>query len=335
MKPSSSKSEGTENFRRFVNNYLQYDHQWSKDHAEKNQRLLDLAKLCDQSSMDMSNMVNTLMRSIALIQSEVQWRIPQDVENMRKLTTTSPNENIRQLEVIANLPKFQIIMLEELCRRQNYETTIMKKIKAFKDEMNELRTSETQNRKEFMDEHGSLLPPFFYELVPSLRSKPDFVDVAVSSCGIDTTMLPIKMQDIVNFVEELPSDFMDLKAQMSQRLQIDSKKLSADDVSSVQMMMDRQEDQDVISANTELSTCIRRVETSEKSIQNAPELVVHSGVQVSGDEKLSQLEEENQILKMQLAELQSILDNQSTLDTQQVRYRLITRFIFALSSFCV
>lgn len=297
--------EGVAILQRHVDNYLRCEHEWPGDHHEKKIHLRDLAKVCEQSSTDIENLVNGTMRNIAALQTELQLKVANDVDHLRRLTTTSANENIRQLEIIANLPKIQIVLLQEIIRRQHYQIVVNKKIESFKEEMKSLRSHETLERKEFLTQHGSLLPPFFFEFLPSLKFKPDFVDVTTSAVhNPDVSVSLLTVEDVLDFVETLPSVLDELKVEFKNSLQQN-------------LVVDRAGDQISSVDSTNATVCLpsiveresKSVNTSVMSFQNTA-IPADNAVQAALNDQLLQLEKENQMLKLQISELQSILDAQ-------------------------
>ncbi len=262
--------------RELLERFFLYDSQFSSDHEAKKSQLLIFAKLIENSGVDISSMVNSTMCSVAALQTELQLKLAGDVDHMRKLTTTSPNENIRQLDAIANLPRSQILLLQELERRQNYRDEVLKKVSILRDVMMDMRSSEIAHRKEFLTHIGSQLPPLFFEIIPSLTHKPIFVEMTLS--GDDLTVPFIETGEIVTFLQELPSELANLKGIMLQQIQEES---SPD-------------------------------HTCNKSIQTGSTILEKSLIQTSNELeiRLANLEEENNKLKLQISELQFNLDQQ-------------------------
>ncbi len=158
--------------------------------------------------METVALVNRVMQSITTLQSQLKFELRKDVDRAR-LFAISQNENIRQLEIVANLPKNQVQLLLELKRRKQYESKVADRINKLKEELTSMREIETVKRKQFLVECGSLLPPLFHECIPSLSHKPSFIEITDSS----SFPLPsVDNEEIEASLNDLPNEFAAWKA---------------------------------------------------------------------------------------------------------------------------
>ncbi len=188
--------------------YLRHEQQSSSDHDRKKEILRECVRKCEQAYMETVALVNRVMQSITTLQSQLKFELRKDVERAR-LFAISPNENIRQLEIVANLPKNQVQLLLELKRRKQYELIVADRINILKEELTNMREIETVKRKEFLVQCGSLLPPLFHECIPSLSHKPSLIDITYSS----SFPLPsVDNEEVEASLNDLPQEFASWKA---------------------------------------------------------------------------------------------------------------------------
>lgn len=141
---------------------------------------------------DISRNVYRMMRTVATIQTDIQFKLKKGLELMRKWRQ-GHNGYFQHLEHVANMPEAYHGFLHEVMRRQSFNEEFDFLIRDAVAGISSLRSSEILLREQFMARMGSHLPPIFFEVVPSLMAKPPFFTYTVT----DSEILPIvKSEDI-------------------------------------------------------------------------------------------------------------------------------------------
>jgi hypothetical protein len=113
------------------------------------------------------------MRQIALLQTDIQYKLKRDVDWMKKLSQ-GHNEYFVHLEQIEKLPVVYQHLLNEIVRRRNYNTLFEAEVVAASDKIAAFRREETKQREGFMQHYGLHLPPIFFKAIPTLKDKPPY-----------------------------------------------------------------------------------------------------------------------------------------------------------------
>lgn len=136
-------------------------------------RVRDAKAEIERSQNWLLRSIYRLMRQIALLQTDIQFKLKRDVEWMRKLTV-GHNEYFLHLEQIAKLPTLYQHLLNEIVRRRNYNALFENEVIAASERISTFRQEETKHREQFMQIYGLHLPPIFFKAIPTLKDKPPY-----------------------------------------------------------------------------------------------------------------------------------------------------------------
>lgn len=136
-------------------------------------RVRDAKSEIERSQNWLLRSIYRLMRQIALLQTDIQFKLKRDVEWMRKLTA-GHNEYFLHLEQIAKLPIVYQHLLNEIVRRRNYNALFENEVIAASERIANFRLEETKHREQFMQTYGLHLPPIFFKAIPTLKDKPPY-----------------------------------------------------------------------------------------------------------------------------------------------------------------
>ena len=133
------------------------------------------------------------MRQIAMLQTDIQYKLKQDVGWMKKLTQ-GHNEYFVHLEKIEKLPVIYHHLLNEIARRRSYNDLFEAEVIAASESISAFRSQETRQRELFMQKYGLHLPPIFFKAIPTLKDKPPYFSPTLT----DPQWLPEVGYDDVN-----------------------------------------------------------------------------------------------------------------------------------------
>mmetsp|Transcript_11502 Transcript_11502/g.17502 ORF Transcript_11502/g.17502 Transcript_11502/m.17502 type:complete len:689 (+) Transcript_11502:46-2112(+) len=112
-----------------------------------------------------------LMNSLWLIKSTIERRAEAGTKTLSRLANGN-NKHFHCFEVVEKLPETYDKFLEEIEIRDAYEKQFEEAVIAAQQHLYSLRNKEIRRRQNYISTFGALLPPFFFQAVPSLRSKP-------------------------------------------------------------------------------------------------------------------------------------------------------------------
>eukprot|EP01032_Pedospumella_encystans_P013316 gene13316-15338_t len=114
-----------------------------------------------------------LMRQIALLQTDIQYKLKRDVEWMKKLNS-GHNEYFLHLQNVTKLPIVYHHTLNEIVRRRSYNALFENEVVSASEKISSFRTEETKQREAFMQSYGLHLPSIFFRAIPTLKEKPPY-----------------------------------------------------------------------------------------------------------------------------------------------------------------
>lgn len=117
--------------------------------------------------------IYAVMRSIAQLQTDIQYRLKKDVDWMKKMTNGS-NEYFKHLEHLTALPTAYDNLLQEIVRRKAYNGVFTGEVTKAYEKISQFRTDEIKEREVFMTTYGLCLPPVFFKIIPTLKDKPPY-----------------------------------------------------------------------------------------------------------------------------------------------------------------
>mmetsp|Transcript_12482 Transcript_12482/g.17053 ORF Transcript_12482/g.17053 Transcript_12482/m.17053 type:complete len:708 (-) Transcript_12482:322-2445(-) len=120
-----------------------------------------------------------IMRKVGQLQSEFTHKLREEIEWMKKWTS-SRSDYFMKLKQIAGLPKVYSELLGELARRNHYNKVFDAEVGLFTEKVANMRANETKQREIFMSTFGRLLPPIFFESIPSLKEKPPYFSASLT-----------------------------------------------------------------------------------------------------------------------------------------------------------
>jgi hypothetical protein len=126
----------------------------------------------ESSRLGTLKMVFFTLRSIAEIQSEIQFKLKKDVDWLKKWISSSNDGYYTHLFHITELSSHYQAMLLEIRRRKRYDVELNQWIISTKKRLLEMNVAEVQHRETFMRQCGIYLPACFFKLYPSLKEKP-------------------------------------------------------------------------------------------------------------------------------------------------------------------
>lgn len=151
-------------------------------------------KLFEQTKTDMNKKMYNFMRTLSTIQSEMQNNLKQRLKLLKKYSE-GHNQYFQHLENVINFPRAYEKLLIELMRRKSFNRNFEHVIMAESNHIAKLRAEETNKREQFMSSYGINLPHIFFEMIPSLKSKPPYY-----SPSMTLELLP-EISDTENNVE--------------------------------------------------------------------------------------------------------------------------------------
>lgn len=136
-------------------------------------RVRDVKNEIERSQNWLLGAIYRSMRQIALLQTDIQYKLKRDVDWMKKLTQ-GQNEYFLHLEQIEKLPIIYQHLLNEIVRRRNYNVLFESEVIAASEKIAAFRREETRQREGFMQHYGLHLPPIFFKAIPTLKDKPPY-----------------------------------------------------------------------------------------------------------------------------------------------------------------
>jgi len=125
-----------------------------------------------KTSMNMKMVLN--LRSLSKLQSEMQNDLKKRLKLLQKYVN-GHNQYFQHLINLNQLPKNYEQLLVEIERRRCFNIFFDKSVTVESNRIATLRSEETKNREIFMTVFGGAnLPPVFFEMIPSLQSKPPY-----------------------------------------------------------------------------------------------------------------------------------------------------------------
>lgn len=147
-------------------------------------------RVIELSKSRMNSKLFTFMKSLSQLQSEMQ-QFKRKIKLLKKYVGGS-NEYFNHLKQVIDLPQAYEQLLLEILRRTEFNNFFNSEVTRDSTRIAGIRAEETKKREQFMRCAGNL-PPIFFDMIPSLRSKPrDFT----CSFNTESQWLPnIKAED--------------------------------------------------------------------------------------------------------------------------------------------
>jgi hypothetical protein len=171
-------------------------------------RLVEVLKEeTENSRLGTLKMVFFTLRSIAEIQSEIQFKLKKDVDWLKKWISAANDGYYTHLFHITELSNYYHSMLLEIRRRKRYDNELNQWITSTKSRLREMTAEEVRHRESFMRECGVYLPSCFFKLYPSLKEKPPFLslDGLLDSIDLPSLEEDVKSDEVVSVDEDLPA----------------------------------------------------------------------------------------------------------------------------------
>lgn len=124
-----------------------------------------------KTSMNMKMVLN--LRSLSKLQSEMQHGLKKRLKLLQKYVN-GHNQYFQHLNNIKQFSANYEQLLVEIERRKSFNIFFDKLVTVESNRIATLRSEETKNRELFMTAGGANLPPVFFEMIPSLQSKPPY-----------------------------------------------------------------------------------------------------------------------------------------------------------------
>lgn len=123
------------------------------------------------------------MNILSKVDTDIQGKLKMNLTVIKKWYE-GRNEYLSRLENLSNICNVYDEFKREMTRRHIYQGLMLEKLNQFTQDMEIFRKYEISKREAFLKEYGAILPQNFFDLVPSLVSKPPY-------CKVDMTEIPI------------------------------------------------------------------------------------------------------------------------------------------------
>lgn len=133
----------------------------------------------EEAQLSFSRMIFSTLRRVAVLQTEIQFKLKKDVDWMKRLST-GKNEYFSHLEQLASLPKTYSHLLKEISRRNSYNKLFESHVDVASEKISSFRNTEIKERELFMQTHGHSLPPIFFKVISTLKEKPPYFSLTVT-----------------------------------------------------------------------------------------------------------------------------------------------------------
>jgi len=129
-------------------------------------------KVMEQSKTSMNMKMVLMLRLLSRLQTDMHG-LKKRLKLLQKYAN-GHNEYFNHLKSVKQLPRAYEQLLVEITRRKNYNSVFDNLVTVELNRIATLRSEETKNREIFMTEYGTTLTPIFFEMIPSLQSKPSY-----------------------------------------------------------------------------------------------------------------------------------------------------------------
>jgi len=133
------------------------------------------SKLEEQREINGKTLMRVL-REIAAVQTDIQFKLKKEMEWIKKWINAGGDGYFRHLCQISEFPVHFEELLQEIRRRNRYNSRLKEEIQELKQRVEERRKDEILSREMFMKKTGINLPPIFLTLMPSLKDKPPAIN---------------------------------------------------------------------------------------------------------------------------------------------------------------
>jgi hypothetical protein len=160
----------------------------------------------EQSQEHLGKQLFQTLRKIALVQSDIQYKVKKEIDWMKKLLLGSREGFYKHLSQLYHLPKHYLQLERELARRNAYNQFVSTELLNTFSRLESARDEEILRREEFMKLHGSNLPPIFFKSFPSLKEKPPLMQQNFQSMVEAVPDIPMKDSSIQSLFAKYRSD---------------------------------------------------------------------------------------------------------------------------------